>query len=189
MDHEFLPLRVGIQTGARTLPPVSWTSHMKAFLCVLGLFSGAGSAHAGDREDVLAAIAQYMEYEKSGNLIAQGELMLDERSIVYPGGRIQGDNRKGMQQQQADQDKFAAEFPGVHHEYELRDVQVKIWNADSAMVTFDSLPTRIVPQSLPSGKVAKLGSPKVPLIVAVMLVKQQGAWKISHTTFVPLSKD
>lgn len=156
---------------------------------VLVLFSVSGSAYAGDREDVLAAINQYMAYEKSGNLIAQGELMVDERSIVYPGGRVQGDNRKGMERQQADQDKFTAEFPGVHHEFELRDVQVQIWNADSAMVTFDSLPTRIVPPSLPPEKVAKLGSPKIPLIVAVILVKQQGAWKIAHTTFVPLSKD
>lgn len=158
-------------------------------LCALLLFSASGSAHAGDREDILASIHQYMAYEKSGNLIAQGGLMVDERSIVYPGGRVQGDNRKGMQSQQADQDRFAAEFPGVHHEFELRDIHVQIWNADSAMVTFDSLPTRIVPPSLPPGKAAKLGEPKIPLIVAVMLVKQQGTWKIAHTTFVPLSKD
>jgi len=108
---------------------------------------------------------------------------------VYPGGRAGGDNRKGMEQQQADQDKFAAEFPGVHHEFELRGVQVQVWNSDSALVTFDSLPTRIVPPSLPAEKAAKLGPAKIPLIVAVMLVKQQGAWKIAHTTFVPLGKD
>jgi hypothetical protein len=164
---------------------------MKSFLgrYALVLLSASGSAYAGDREDILASINQYMTYETSGNLVAQGELMVDERSIVYPGGRVQGNNRKGMEQQQADQDKFTAEFPGVHHEFELRDVQVQIWNADSAMVTFDSLPTRIVPPSLPPEKVAKLGSPKIPLIVAVMLVKQLGTWKISHTTFVPVSKD
>jgi len=164
---------------------------MKSFLgrYALVLLSASGSAYAGDREDILSSINQYMTYETSGNLVAQGELMVDERSIVYPGGRVQGNNRKGMEQQQADQDKFTAEFPGVHHEFELRDVQVQIWNADSAMVTFDSLPTRIVPPSLPPEKVAKLGSPKIPLIVAVMLVKQLGTWKISHTTFVPLSKD
>lgn len=164
---------------------------MKSFLgrYALVLLSASGSAYAGDREDILASINQYMTYETSGNLVAQGELMVDERSIVYPGGRVQGNNRKGMEQQQADQDKFTAEFPGVHHEFELRDVQVQIWNADSAMVTFDSLPTRIVPPSLPPEKVAKLGSPKIPLIVAVLLVKQLGTWKISHTTFVPLGKD
>ena len=164
---------------------------MKIFLGLyaLVLFSASGSAYAGDREDILASIDQYMAYEKSGNLIAQGELMVDERSIVYPGGRVQGNNRKGMEKQQADQDKFTADFPGVHHEFELRDVQVQIWNADSAMVTFNSLPTRIVPPSLPPEKAAKLGAPKTPLIVAVMLVKLQGAWKIAHTTFVPLSKD
>ena len=164
---------------------------MKSFLSLyaLVLFSASGSAYAGDRQDILASINQYMAYETSGNLIAQGELMVDERSIVYPGGRVQGNNRKGMEQQQADQDKFAAEFPGVRYEFELRDVQVQAWNADSAMVTFDSLPTRIVPPSLPPEKVAKLDSPKIPLIVAVMLVKQEGTWKISHTTFVPLSKD
>lgn len=164
---------------------------MKSFLGLyaLVLLSASGSAYAGDREDILASINQYMAYETSGNLVAQGELMVDERSIVYPGGRVQGNNRKGMEQQQADQDKFTAEFPGVRHEFELRDVQVRIWNADSAMAMFDSLPTRIVPPSLSPEKVAKLGSPKIPLIVAVMLVKQQGTWKISHTTFVPLSKD
>jgi hypothetical protein len=158
-------------------------------LYALVLFSGTGLAYAGDREDVLTSIDRYMEYEKSGSLIAQGELMLDERTMVYPGGRAGGDNRKGMKQQQAEQDEFTAEFPGVRYEFELRDVQVQVWNADSALVTFDSLPTRIVPPSLPPEKSSKLASPKVPLIVAVMLVKQQGAWKIAHTTFVPLSKD
>lgn len=158
-------------------------------LYVLVLFSASGSAYAGDREDVLATINRYMAYEKSGDLIAQGELMLDERTMVYPGGRAGGDNRKGMERQQAEQDAFAAEFPGVRYEFELRDVQVRVWNADSALVAFDSLPTRIVPPSLPPEKTEKLGSPKVPLIVAVMLVKQKGTWKIAHTTFVPLSKD
>lgn len=158
-------------------------------LYVLALFFGTGLAHAGDREDVLACIDQYMAHEQSGNMIAQGELMLDERTIVYAGGRARGDNHKGMKQQQADHDKFTAEFPGVRHEFELRDVQVQIWNADSAMVTFESIPTRVVPPSLPAEKVAKLGSPKFPLIVAAMLVKQQGSWKIAHTTFVPLNKD
>lgn len=164
---------------------------MKGFLglSALVLLSAGGTAYAGDREDILSSIDRYMEYEKSGNLIAQGELMLDERSMVYPGGRAGGDNRKGMAQQQADQDAFAAEFPGVRYEFELRDVQVRVWNADSALVTFDSLPTRIVPPSLPPEKTEKLGSPKIPLIVAVMLVKQKGTWKIAHTTFVPLSKD
>jgi hypothetical protein len=180
-----------MQTGGRQRLPVQRLPRTKCLigLCALVLFSGTGSAYAGDREDVLATINQYMEYEKSGNLIAQGELMLDERTMVYPGGRAGGDNRKGMQQQQAEQDQFTAEFPGVRYEFELRDVQVQVWNADSALVTFDSLPTRIVPPSLPAEKTAKLGSPKIPLIVAVMLVKQQGAWKIAHTTFVPLSKD
>ncbi len=171
--------------------PVRRLPRIKSLIgvCALVLFFGTGWAYAGDREDVLATIDQYMAYEKSGNLIAQGELMLDERTMVYPGGRAGGDNRKGMAQQQADQDKFAAEFPGVRYEFELRDVQVQVWNADSAMVTFDSLPTRIVPPSLPAEKTAKLGLPKIPLIVAAMLVKQQGVWKIAHTTFVPLNKD
>ncbi|MBL8257372.1 MAG: hypothetical protein JNJ62_12285 [Pseudoxanthomonas mexicana] len=155
----------------------------------LALFLGAGSAHAGDREDVLARITEYMAYEESGNLVAQGELMLDERSMVYPGGRSQGNNREGMAQQQAAQDAFAAEFPGVHYAFELRDVEVQVWNADSALAMFETVPTRIVPPSLPPEKVAKLGAPKIPLIVAVMLVKHQGAWKIAHTTFVPRDKD
>lgn len=155
----------------------------------LALFLGAGPVQAGDREDVLARIAEYMAYEESGNLIAQGGLMLDERSMVYPGGRTQGNNREGMAQQQAAQDAFTAEFPGVRYAFEQRDVNVQVWNGDSALVVFDSLPTRIVPPSLPPETVAKLGAPKVPLIVAAMLVKQHGAWKIAHTTFVPRDKD
>lgn len=180
-----------MMTGGPKRLPIWRLPRMKSLigLCTLVLCFGTGLAHAGDREDVLACINRYMEYEKSGNLIAQGELMLDERTMVYPGGRAGGDNRKGMQQQQAEQDEFAAEFPGVRYEFELRDVQVQVWNADSALVTFDSLPTRIVPPSLPPEKSAKLGPSKIPLIVAAMLVKQQGAWKIAHTTFVPLSKD
>ena len=159
----------------------------KAFLFpyALLLASTAGWVHAGDREDVLAVIDQYMAHEESGDLIAQGALMVDGRSMVYPGGRAIGDNDKGMQRQQSEQDRFAAEFPGVRYAYELRDVQLQVWNADSAMVVFDSVPTRIVPPSLPPETVAKLGQGKVPLIVAAMLVRQQGAWKIVHTTFVP----
>ena len=158
-------------------------------LWVLVFVFGMGAAHAGDHDDVLASIARYMEYEKSGDMIAQGGLMLNERSIVYPGGRVHGDNRREMERQQAEQDQFAAEFRGVHYEFELRDLEVQIWNADSALVTFESFPTRIVPASLPPDRVARLGPPKVPLIVAMLLVKQQGEWKIAHTTFVPRSAD
>lgn len=157
-------------------------------LCTLALVSGADFAVAGDREDVLACIEQYIEHEESGDLLAQGALMTDDRTMVYPGGRLAGDNRRGMQEQQAEQDEFAAEFPGVRYEIELRDVSVRTWNGDSALVTFDSLPTRIVPPSLTPDKVARLGAPKIPLIVAAMLVKQDGVWKIVHTTFVPREK-
>ncbi|MGH8025097.1 MAG: hypothetical protein ACREO0_00075 [Pseudoxanthomonas sp.] len=166
---------------------LEWRGRRKIFLflCTLLLASAACWAHAGDREEVFAVISQYMDHEKSGDLIAQGKLMVNGRSMVYPGGRAIGDNDKGMQRQQSEQNQFAAEFPGVRYEYELRDVQVQVWNADSAMVVFDSLPTRIVPPSLSPEKVAKLGQAKVSLIVAAMLVKQRGAWKIVHTTFVP----
>lgn len=160
-----------------------------AGLCALALCFGAGAAGAGDREDVLDCIHRYMGHEKNGNLLAQGELMLEERSMVYPGGRARGGNRNAMARQQAEQDAFATEFPGVRHEFELRDVEVQVWNGDSALVTFDSLPTRIVPASLPPEKAARLGPPKIPLIVAIMLVKRQGAWKIAHTTFVPRDGD
>lgn len=171
-------------------PRVRHLQHTRR-LAALGalLLVVAGHAHAGDREDVLARITEYMAYEQSGDLVAQGELMLDERSMVYPGGRMHGNNREGMRRQQADQDAFAAKFPGVHYTFELRNVDVQVWNADSALVTFDSVPTRIVPASLPKEDVAKLGQPKIPLIVAAMLVKQQGAWKIAHTTFVPRDKE
>lgn len=156
---------------------------------VLAFLLGASHAHAGDREDVLARISEYMACEESGDLIAQGRLMLDGRSMVYPGGRAHGDNRERMRQQQADQDAFAAEYPGVRYAFELRDIQAQVWNGDSALVTFASLPTRVVPASLPRDKVARLGPSKIPLIVAVMLVKQQGDWKIAHTTFVPHGKE
>ncbi|MBD9480162.1 hypothetical protein [Pseudoxanthomonas sp. PXM02] len=160
-----------------------------AALAALSLLLGAGHVQAGDREDVLARINEYMAHEQSGDLIAQGRLMLDERSMVYPGGRMHGNNREGMQRQQADQDAFAAAFPGVRYEFELRDIDTQVWNGDSALVTFDSVPTRIVPASLPPEAVAKLGPPKIPLIVAAMLVKQEGVWKIAHTTFVPRDKE
>lgn len=174
-----------------TLPTVRRPHRIRRLVAlgVVLLLLVGGHAQAGDREDVLARINEYMAYEQSGNLIAQGALMLDERSMVYPGGRTHGNNREGMQRQQADQDAFAAKFPGVHYTFELRDVDVKVWNADSALVTFDSIPTRIVPASLPPDDVAKLGPSKVPLIVAAMLVKQQGVWKIAHTTFVPREKE
>jgi len=158
-------------------------------LAALILLLGAGDAQAGDREDVLARISEYMEYEQRGDLIAQGRLMLDERSMVYPGGRAHGNNREGMLRQQAEQDAFAVAFPGVRYAFELHDVDAQVWNGDSALVTFDSVPTRIVPASLPPEAVAKLGAPKIPLIVAVMLVKQEGVWKIAHTTFVPRDKE
>ena len=166
---------------------LDWRTGGRAFLVLLalGLASATGHVHAGDHEDVVAVIDQYMAHEQSGDLIAQGKLMVDGRTMVYPGGRAIGENDKGMQRQQEELDRFAEEFPDVRYEYEVRDVHVQMWNGDSAMVIFDSVPTRIVPPSLTPAKVAKLGQAKVPLIVAAMLVKQQSAWKIVHTTFVP----
>ncbi len=161
--------------------------HKKASfaLCALLFLAGTNLTHAGDREEVLAVIDQYMEYEQAGHMLAQGGLMTDHRAMVYAGGRLTGETGKLMQEQQEEQDKFAAEFPGVRYKIELRDVRLEIWNGDSALVTFDSFPTRIVPPSLPAEKVAKLGPAKTPLIVAAMLVKQAGTWKIALTTFVP----
>lgn len=163
---------------------------MRIAIGLLALLSigAAGLARAGDREDIMAVIGKYIEHEESGNMLAQGDLMTDDRSMVYVGGRLTGDNRKLMREQQDDQDKSAAQFPGVRYEVEIRDVRLQTYNGDSALATMEWFPTRVVPPSLPAETAAKLGPAKTPLIVAVMLVKQAGAWKIAFTTFVPREK-
>ncbi len=69
--------------------------------------------------------------------------------MVYVGGRLTGDNRKLMQEQQQEEDQHKKEFPGVHYEIAIKDVQVQLYNGDSALVTCDWYPTRVVPASLP----------------------------------------
>jgi hypothetical protein len=145
-------------------------------------------AAAGDKEDVMAVIGRYIQYEESGDMVAQGSLMTDDRSMVYVGGRLTGDNRKVMQEQQAYEDEHEKKFPGVHYKVEIKDVHMQFYNGDAALVTMDWFPTRVVPASLPAEKAKALEPAKTPLIVALMLVKQAGAWKIAFSTFVPREK-
>lgn len=155
-----------------------------ALATVLAL-GASGLAAAGDREDVLKVLDQYIQHEQTGNMIAQGKLMTDDRAMVYVGGRLTGDNRKVMQEQQQDEDKHAKEFPGVHYKITTKDVRVQTWNGTTALATMDWYPTRVVPASLPAEKVKALEPAKTPMIVALVFVKQQGVWKIAFSTFVP----
>lgn len=152
---------------------------------LLGALGSVNVAQAGDHEDVMAVIDRYVEFEESGNMLAQGDLMTDDRAMVYVGGRLTGDNRKVMREQQDYQDKFATEFPGVHYQIEIKDMRLQTWGGATALATFDWYPTRVVPATLPAAQAAKLEPAKTPLIVAMVLVKQAGAWKIAFTTFVP----
>ena len=157
-------------------------------LAALAITAATGLARAGDREDVLAVIEKYSQYEEAGDMIAQGGLMTDDRSMVYVGGRITGDNHKSMREQQDYEDAHKKKFPGVHYEVELKNTVVQLYNGDAALATFDWYPTRVVPASLPPEKVKELEPAKTPLIVALLLVKQAGAWKIAFSTFVPREK-
>ena len=56
-------------------------------------------------------------------MIAQGGLMTDDRSMVYVGGRITGDNRKSMREQQDYEDAHKKKFPGVHYEVEIKNAR------------------------------------------------------------------
>jgi hypothetical protein len=154
-------------------------------ICAVLLLAGTSLAHAGDREDILSVLDEYIAHGESADFIAQGELMTDDRAMMYVGGRLNGDNRKVMREQQDYQDRFAAEFPGVRYDIEIRDLEWQTYNGDSAILTFDWFPTRVVPPSLPAEKAAKLGPTKTPMIVAAVFVKQAGAWKIAFTAFVP----
>lgn len=144
-------------------------------------------AQAGDKEDIAAVIEKYRVLEEKADFIAQGDLMTNDRVMMYPGGRQSGDNRKGMREQQDFIDKYHVEFPGVGYEVDIRNMEIRSWG-DSAMVTLEWYPTRVVPKSLPPEKVAKLGPAKTPVLAAVMLVKLQGVWKIVFTGFMPLKK-
>ncbi len=154
----------------------------------LAILATMGFAHAGDREDVMAVIDRYIATEESGDMMGQGKLMTDDRSMVYVGGRLTGDNNKVMQEQQEYEDKHAKEFPGVHYEVEIKDVRLQLYNGNTAVVTLEWFPTRVVPASLPAEKVKALEPAKTPLIVATVLVKQAGAWKIAFSSFVPREK-
>ena len=155
---------------------------------MLAAFGLSGIACAGDREDVMAVIQKYIQYEEAGDMIAQGGIMTNDRSMVYVGGRLTGDNRKLMQEQQQEEDAHQKKFPGVRYEVEIKDVQMQIYNHDSALATMEWIPTRVVPAALPPETVKQLGPAKTPLIVALMLVKEAGAWKIASSTFVARDK-
>jgi len=157
-------------------------SVMLAAVCLNGV------AFAGDREDVMAVIGKYIQYEEAGDMISQGKLMTNDRSMLYVGGRLTGDNRKLMQEQQQGEDQHKKDFPGVHYKVTIKDVQMQLYNGDSALVIVDWYPTRVVPASLPPETVKKLEPAKTPLIVGLMLVKQQGVWKIASSTFVAKEK-
>lgn len=162
--------------------------HFMLALLLLASFEATAAASAGDNEAIMAVLHQYIAYEESGNMIEQGKLMTDDRSMVYVGGRLTGDNRKLMQEQQAEEDQHAKAFPGVHYRIEIKDVRIQTYNADAALVTLDWYPTRVVPPALSAETVKKLEAAKSPLIVALMLIKQQDAWKIAFSTFVPREK-
>ena len=163
---------------------------MKSSLLVsaLVIVGTSGLARAGDREDVMAVIEKYCQYEESGDMIAQGGLMTDDRSMVYVGGRVTGNNHQAMQEQQDYEDAHKKKFPGVHYEIEIKNEVVQLYNGDAALVTLEWYPTRVVPASLPPEKVKALEPAKTPLIVALLLVKQGTAWKIASSTFVPRDK-
>ncbi len=154
-------------------------------IVAFGMLGAAMLARAGDREDVMAVIDKYVETEEAGRMIEQGRLMTDDRSMVYVGGRLTGDNRKSMREQQQSEDEHQKRFPGVHYSIEIKDVRMQLYNGDTALVTMDWYPTRVVPASLPPARAKELEPAKTPLIVALLLVKQAGEWKIAFSTFVP----
>ena len=116
---------------------------MLAALCL------SGAASAGDREDVMAVIEKYVQYEEAGDMLSQGKLMTNDRSMVYVGGRLTGDNRKLMEEQQQEEDQHKKDFPGVHYKVAIKNLQMQLYNGDSALVIVDWYPTRVVPASLP----------------------------------------
>jgi len=158
--------------------------HALAFIVLA--WSNAGLAD--DRQDIERIVDEYRRYEESGDMIAQGQLMTDDRVMMYVGGLFKGDNRELMRDQQASMDEFRERFPGVRYDMEIRNLEIRSWGS-AALVTFESLPKRIVPDSLPAERLKELGAAKTPLLVAHVLVKQDGAWKIAFTSFVPPGDD
>ncbi len=143
------------------------------------------STEAADREAILAVVNAYFQHEGQGDMLAQADLMTDDRSMLYVGGRLTGPNRPRMVESHAAERRRAQEFPGVGYTFELRDIAVQAYNGDSALVMLETAPTRVIPRDLPPQKLAMLGASKKPYLVALMLVKQAGAWKIAFTGFVP----
>lgn len=80
--------------------------------------------HAGAEEDIAAVIDAYRIHEESGDMIAQGRLMTDDRAMMYVGGLLTGDNRQLMREQQQAQGEFQARFPGVRYRIEIRDLKI-----------------------------------------------------------------
>ncbi len=166
----------------RPQPGAPWRARVAG---VFALASFTAAIHAGTEEDVAAVIDAYRLHEESGDMIAQGRLMTDDRAMLYVGGLLTGDNRSLMQEQQKAQDEFESRFPGVRYRIEIRDLKIQHWNDATALATGYWFPTRIVPASLPAETAGQLGPAKTPLIVALVLVKQEEGWKIAFTSFVP----
>jgi len=143
------------------------------------------SIGADDGEAILAVVNAYFRHEGKGDMLAQADLMTDDRSMLFVGGRRTGANRPRMADSHAAEQRFAQEFPGVGYTFELRDLALQSYNGDCAMVLLQTAPTRVIPAGMAADKVARLGPGKKPYLVALMLVKRAGVWKIAFTGFVP----
>jgi len=155
------------------------------FAGAFALMGFAAAIHAGTEEDVAAVIDAYRIYEESGDMIAQGRLMTDDRAMMYVGGVLTGDNRRLMREQQKAQDEYEAMFPGVVYRIEIRDLKIQTWNDATALATFHWHPERVIPLDLPAATARQLGPPKTSVIMALVLVRQENGWKIAFTSFVP----
>lgn len=150
-------------------------SVLALWLAVLSL-----GCHAREEDDVAAVVHRYGEYAQSGDMIAQGRLMLADRVGVWDDVVHLEDTRQEMARQQAAMDKYFARNPGVKFKVDIDDLHVRVWEG-TAVATFYMRTSLIKPgsPSIPGG--AEPVNKSVAKLICQTLVKRDGAWKIAAT--------
>lgn len=136
---------------------------------------------ADDKADVQALIDEYCRLE-GASLSEQAKLMTDDR-IMITTGRRQTDNSANMKVQIANNKLFKAIDPGEQYVVTAVDPIIRVYG-DAAVASFyrywDYIPSAEYLKENPDAR-----GPR-PNIVTLVMVKQAGAWKISHMHMSPL---
>jgi ketosteroid isomerase-like protein len=157
---------------------------MKTTILLLSFFTFS-LTFAQDKSDMDAinkVLDQYLQTEIAGNMMAQANLMTPDRIWIGQGQGRRTNQQLNMQLQQAQIDEEKKLVPGLKVFIDERDRIVRFYgNGTVAVASFYWYTTYIVPASTPPEIVKMFNTPVPPSVFTLVLVKEQGDWKIAHT--------